>query len=221
MLIREPDHFEWIVMADPGTAVSPFAVGFYAVDKYSPFLFMLDEIYETEPDLTTPGIICPQIKKLCDKWLGPGSSSDNTRWKKYYDSAAAWFAAAARKEHSMHFTAVVKKQGDKETGLQTIQELFFQRRFIISQNCPNAIWEFDNYYKDKKGNFIKKNDNHIDNTRYLINLTSLIVIPRDAPAGTAAAMRKKKRKKLISIDEDLKAEQKGSWQQRIFSRYEK
>lgn len=179
------DSYDWWCMVDPGTSGSAFAVLFAAVDRYKPFLFFLDEIYEKDVEKTITPYTGPLIIKKCHA-LQP----DLTKWNCRYDSAGAWFAAHFRRgqkqyleqvfgagfpeEEGLRFVAVEKKPGEKEEGLDTLNAMFVNNSIAISQRCGNTIWEYDNYCRDKNGKLPKRNDHEIDNGRYLVKSAGIV-----------------------------------------------
>lgn len=171
-MARTAASYDWYCMVDPGTSGSAFAVLFAAVDTYKPFLFFLDEIYEKDVEKTVTTYTGPLIIKKC-----LALNENLEQWKCYYDSAGAWFAAHFRKEHAdcgLRLAPVIKKPGEKEDGLDTLNAMFINNSIAISQRCGNTIWEYDNYCRDKNGKLPKRNDHQIDNGRYLVKAASII-----------------------------------------------
>lgn len=170
--MRSSNNYDWYCMVDPGTSGSAFAVLFAAVDIYKPFVFYLDEIYEKEVEKTITPYTGPLIIEKCLKL-----HDDPERWKCYYDSAGAWFFAhfnKAYRESGFRFQAVVKKPGEKEDGLDTLNALFLNNSIAMSMQCGNTIWEYDNYCRDKNGKLPKRHDHEIDNGRYLVKAAGII-----------------------------------------------
>lgn len=215
-VIQNAEKFEWYCMADPGTTTSAFAVMFAAYYRPDPYLFILDEIYEKDPAKTTPGNICPEILRKMRRYY------TNVRaWKAYYDPAAAWFAQDANQRFGndgLIFKPSTKRQGDKEEGIAVINELMCQNRVIISTTCVNTIWEIDNYYKDDRGNYIKKNDHEIDNFRYLTKMAR-IVIKETEPLTPTSKPRKARSKRFFSIDNDDRTKHGLNWIQHTLKKY--
>lgn len=182
-------------MVDPGTSGSAFAVLFAAVDIYKPFVYFLDEIYEKEVEKTVTPYTGPLIIQKCQA-LYPDNPE---KWKCYYDSAGAWFAAHFRKSYGenspnpsgLRFAPVEKKPGEKEDGLDTLNSLFINNSIAMSQRCGNTIWEYDNYARDKNGKLPKRNDHNIDNGRYLIKMAGIIA---GLSINNPIAIRKRKAK---------------------------
>lgn len=208
-------------MADPGTAVSPFAVMFICLARYVPHLYIVDEIYEKDPKETISPKICPRIKQKCG--LYTDSFHD---WRLYYDVAAAWFkqhAANEKDEHGqpepMYFSPVEKKQNDKESGIDMVNTLFENNYISISDRCVNTIWELDNYFKDKNGNFVKKNDNQIDNLRYFTKISRFVVYPRGDMSKSEPNLRRKALAPRKHSLDGIRKNDKLDWGKRILSKY--
>lgn len=211
-LINSNRLFEYFIIADPST--SCFAVNFFALDRYSPYVFGLEEIYEKDPVKTTVGVMCPRIIEIATKY------TTIDKWQAYYDPAEKWFSVDANArfgKEGLTFSPAQKKPGEKEEGLATIVELIEQRRWFFSHLCPNSIWEFDNYYKDDKGRFVKRNDHTIDNSRYFIRVSGLVIESKDNPTTNQTKRRRVKR--YFSLDEDEKASQKLNWKKKILGNY--
>lgn len=216
-LFRRPEVFEWFCMTDPGSTTSAFAVLFGAFYRPDPFLFLFDEIYETNPQKTTVGHICPRIVEIYKRY-----NPNHLQWRFCYDPAAAWFALDANARYASEgliFAPSPKRQGDKEEGINLIDEMMVQNRILFSTNCTNAIWEIDNYFKDKNGNYIKANDHQIDNLRYLTKVGVIILQSDDNALNRLRFQRKKREKRYFSIADDEKRGYGQNWRQMILSKY--
>lgn len=181
--MTSPDSYDWYCMIDPGTSGSAFAGIFCAVDIYKPYVFFLDEIYEKDVEKTVTPYTGPLIIKKCYELYDRPE-----RWKCYYDSAGAWFAAHFKKSYAnpdpepgsdafdcgLRFAPVVKAPGEKEDGLDTLNAMFINNSIAMSQKCGNTIWEYDNYCRDKHGKLPKRNDHNIDNGRYLVKMAGIV-----------------------------------------------
>jgi phage terminase large subunit len=69
---------------------------------------------------------------------------------------------------------VIKGKDSIRNGINTIRELFKQRRLFIHESCQNLIWELETYVyedpKNRKGDEIpvKENDHALDALRYAL-----------------------------------------------------
>lgn len=223
-LFRYAAALEWYCMVDPGSTTSAFAVLFVAFYRPDPYAIFFEEIYETDSTQTSVGIVCPKISSICNRY-----NPNLSQWRFYYDPAAAWFAIDANARfgsNGMVFVPAPKREGDKLEGLATLDELMLQNRIVMSSQCANTIWEFDNYFKDKKGNFIKKNDHQIDNARYFTKVSYLIIEKDGKALQTLTARReadkKNRQRRHISLAKDLKDDYGigVDWKQSILKRYD-
>lgn len=216
--MRNAENYSWYCMVDPGTSGSAFAVLFAAVDIYKPFVFYLDEIYETDVDKTVTTHTGPLIVKKCYEL-----NENPETWRCFYDSAGAWFAAHFRKsyaeESGLRFAAVEKKPGEKEDGLDTLNALIINNSIAISQRCGNTIWEYDNYCRDKNGKLPKRNDHNIDNGRYLVKTAGIIAGLSTLEPNTVGR-RRAKNVRDYNAGPDLKTQGKMNIRSRILKTYE-
>lgn len=205
--MRNSYSYQWFMIADPGSGGSgrsAFSALFAAVDIYKPFVFFADEIYETEVEKTVTGYTGPLIMEKCLK-LHP----EPEQWRCYYDSAAAWFGAHFRKlpdTEEWRMAPVEKKPGEKEDGLDILNSLFLANAIAFSTQCGNAIWEYDNYARDKNGNLVKRNDHQIDNGRYLMKMANIVAIVMQERPDGPARIKAKNRRDYVN---DLEKKKKG------------
>lgn len=224
---KKLDRFEWHIMADPGNAGSAFAVMFIAYAPWVPKMFVLDEIYETEGVDTTVGVVGKKlIEKAAKLYPLP------YRWRCYYDSAALWFQKNFHEQFcddngphgncGLAFMPVEKHQGDKEDGIDTLNDLYLNHQIEISTACPNAVWEFDNFVRDKKGRIPKQHDHQIDNARYFVKMSGIVpgksVDPRRM-VGRAMHPRKRERR-FISLEQDEKMRKRGNLFGALLAKYD-
>lgn len=223
---RKLDLFDWYIMADPGNAGSAFAVLFIAYAAWIPKAFFLDEIYETEGVDTTVGRVG---KKIITKaaTLYPLAH----RWKCYYDVAALWFAnnfhgqfCDENGEHGncgLAFMPVEKNQGDKEEGIDTLNDLYLNQQIEISTQCPNTIWEFDNFVRDAKGRIPKRNDHQIDNSRYFVKMSGIVAgksVDGKKVVGRVQPTKKRERR-YVSLEHDLKMRRRQNLFGAVLAKY--
>ena len=155
----------WIVWADPAGA-STFAVLYVAIDPYSKQVICVDEIYEQRQQEMTANKIGIRIKETCENyWDDPGEENS---WRRGYDEAETWFANEMLDGFNQHWEPTQKSANNKDSGISLIKDLMLQNKLVISERCNKLFWELDNYQKDERGKFIKKNDHLIDCLRYIL-----------------------------------------------------
>lgn len=190
-----PSKFDYVVSADPGTKAC-FAVNFIAIDRYTSTPYFLDEIHETDPALTTGGIMCPRIReKMREYW------EEEDEWLLVADSAAASFIADAAEHHDLVFVPSKKQPGDKQEYLGLLGDVFNNRGAVFSPRCEFTVNEIVNYVRDDRGLPLKKHDHHIDAIRYGLkaaNFTFIEAIERKTQENPIAEGR------MISLEADLR-----------------
>ena len=196
-------RFDWHVMADPGSTGSAFAFLLAAYQPYAERLFCVDEIYETNPEHTSVGRLIPILFEKMLTYHAPLSA-----WSCYYDSAAAWFPINFNErfeDSGIIWMPVEKKAGDKEENINVINELIEVRDLILSTRCGNAVWEIENYKRDAKGRIPKRHDHQIDNLRYLVKHSGIIVNKnrgKEEPPPPRVRPSAKNNKRYVSYEED-------------------
>ena len=168
-IMKDISKFNWVLMADPGTT-TVFATLFIAIHPYTKHIYILDEIYETDRNLTSTNVMWTEmIEKARD--LHPGSSLESFEdWIKGYDQAAAWFASEMIYNHGVSFIPTDKANNKKENGISLIKDIFLKNLITISDRCQNTIKEISRYHTNERGEFIKKNDHTIDIIRYMLGM---------------------------------------------------
>ncbi len=180
---RELKRLQFYVVFDPAGA-SVFAVNFYALNPYTKTILFLDDIYEDRQAEMTARKLGPRVMDLCLE-LGV---RETTEWSLHYDEAASWFRnewdawiseEEEEDEEAGYRWALIptaKSERNKLDGLSDIKSALLGGKIIFSERCAKEAkekkgtwWEFDNYFKDKKGEIPKKSDHTIDNTRYFLH----------------------------------------------------
>jgi len=201
-------------MADPGTKESAFAVNFIVLDRYKPKIYWIDEIYEIVPEQKVVGKIAPKILEKINEF-----NPDLRQWYFFYDPAAAAFnQEIIDRFPQLPFQPAKKRQGEKEDEIGKLIEIFEARIGVVSSRCVNTIWEFDNYYRDKLGRYIKKNDHAIDNSRYFLTMSGFDMKAKDDDERSNPPIRKKSRR-YYSLEEDLRNMRSKSYKHAVLKRY--
>lgn len=162
---------------DPGSSLV-FGVSFMAVNKYTKQVIILDEIYETNRNLTSPKIIYPKAEAIMKRY------APVDKWHKVYDYAATWFQVEVQREFGVSLLPCTKDVNKKEVALSNIKDFLLEpcgdeRLIVVADRCKKTIWEVTNYSTDEHGNIPKKDDHLIDAIRYNFNAAGLSTIPRD------------------------------------------
>lgn len=157
-LDRDAGKIQFLCVADPGT-VSVFGVLFIGLNPYSRDLFVLDEIYETDPKFTSVDGIYPQIRRKLEEW-------DIREVDFVCDEAAAWFINEVAQRYNLHFFPSTKAQNKKDMGIGLIKDVLAEGKLTVNKSCTKFIWEMENYVKDDRGQIPKINDHLIDSFRY-------------------------------------------------------
>lgn len=135
---------EFYNIVDPGTQ-SVCAALFFAVDRTYRKIYILDEIYETDPIQTaTRNIGKRLIQKKQD--LAP-----HAKWHCGRDSAAAWFEVELLNNfedeypvEEIYYGAISKATIKNEQGIGAIKDLFLTKCIEISDRCVKTVWELKN-----------------------------------------------------------------------------
>jgi hypothetical protein len=159
-LSKDLHKLNWHLVADPGT-ITRFGALFIALNPYSQTIYVLDEIYESQPENTSVMKIWPLMRS---KQLDLLSFRDNyeDRWQYTCDEAESWFINELNSRFNIYFAPTQKAYNDKEAGLSFMKDIFLKKKLIISDRCPNFISELEGYLKTDKGQIPKMNDHLID-----------------------------------------------------------
>lgn len=162
-IAKDIKKLEWYCITDPGTTTC-FAALIVALNPYTKEVFMLDEIYEKDQNMTSSRMIYPRLEALMLKHNPYAEIRDD--WIKVVDEAAAWFAQEVLHQYDVYFSPTNKSYNKKEEGLSLIKDQLIHTLFYISSDCPNLYEEMEKYARDDKGNIPKRNDHLIDCVRY-------------------------------------------------------
>lgn len=168
---KDKSKLRWVVSADPGSTTC-FAVLFICLNTHTKEAWVVDEIYETNPERTTTDQIWSRIKLIKSKWTGPMK-----QWTQIYDEAASWFynelvgIQAARGWNKTTKAANRAKSSSQEPpGLSLIKDMLLKNKLYILEGCQYLRWEMFNYVKvvTRAGErrLPKKDDHAIDCLRY-------------------------------------------------------
>jgi hypothetical protein len=171
-IVRYPKDYNYHAVYDPAST-SCFGALFCAVHKQNKRVTVLKEIYEKNKDRTSSKQIWPRAWKIKDEIM-----KRRDWWRDVYDYAAAWFANEIKDEYGESMIPCVKDLKDKEVKLSSIKDFIREGLFVVSDQCPNLVWEMRNYATDEEGKIPKKNDHLIDCLRYLFNDAHLHTIPK-------------------------------------------
>ena len=160
---QAPKHWDYYISFDPGTVVC-FASLIICINRYTKAIYVMDEVYETDSSKTTTDQVYPvtltkakAINLFDDAWI------------KYYDYAAAWFAADVANKFDGGVIPCQKDLKKKDAKLSLIKDVLLGGYITLSDRVKKLYWEMENYRKDDKGNLPKKDDHLIDNLRYILN----------------------------------------------------
>jgi hypothetical protein len=172
-----PKDYNYYVAFDPGSSLV-FGVLFMAVHKFTKQVLILDEIYETNRNETSPKKIWPRAVAIMQRYLPVES------WYKVYDYAATWFQVEINNEYRVALTPCTKDVNKKDVALSLIKDFMMadceeESLFLVSNRCTKFIWEITNYSTDEHGKIPKLNDHLIDALRYNFNSAGLSTVPRD------------------------------------------
>jgi len=162
---RDISKLDWYCIADPGSTTC-FATLFAAIHPYTRQLYILDNLYEKNQEMTSTRKIYPKMDDKMMEFYPKSSVHDD--WTKVTDEAAAWFATEAMAQYGVYFMPTQKFLNKKEHGLSLIKDLLIHDLVVISDRCEDLITEMEKYAKDDKGNIPKKDDHLIDCFRYLL-----------------------------------------------------
>lgn len=162
---------------DPGSSLV-FGVIFMAVNKYTKQVIILDEIYETNRNETSPKRIWPKAVAIMKRY------APVEKWYKVYDYAATWFQVEINNEFGISLTPCIKDVNKKDVALSLIKDFMLEENyedeplFVVAKRCKKTIWEITNYATDEHGKIPKANDHLIDALRYNFNSAGLHTVPR-------------------------------------------
>jgi hypothetical protein len=174
---RHPKDYNYYVAFDPGSSLV-FGVLFMAVHRFTKQVVILDEIYETDRNKTSPKLIWPRAAAIMSRYMPV------QHWHKVYDYAATWFQVEVNNEFGVALMPCTKDVNKKEVALSLIKDIMLtdlaeEKLMVVSDRCVKFIWEVTNYATDEHGKIPKINDHLIDALRYNINSAGISTVPRD------------------------------------------
>lgn len=164
-MVRENrNRFELWVGGDPATK-SVFAVNFVAIDHYTAKPYWLREIHETDASQTVAQAMNRRIYDILTELGWELSDCEFV-----CDSAAASYIeeSDAEPNYPISWTPIEKQHEDKLQGLNDLKTVLLNSEHVISEECMETYNEFMLYRRDKNGRIPKKNDHHIDLSRYIL-----------------------------------------------------
>jgi hypothetical protein len=140
----------------------------------------LDEIYEKDRKKTDSRTIWERARKK-EEELNP-----NGKWRRFFDSAAAWFENEVSASFgSSGLIPVKKKKGDDDSQISLIKGMMAtQDTLFISDKCFYLAWELDQFVTDENGEYPTTNEHLIDNFRYLVEACHFTFAERPDPTET-------------------------------------
>jgi len=135
---------EFYNIVDPGT-MSVCAAIFFAIDRHYKKMYILDEIYETDPIQTATRNIGKRLIQKKDD-LAPMAT-----WHCGRDAAASWFEVELLNNfedeypiEEIYYGAISKATIKNEQGIGAIKDMFLSNAIEISDRCVKTVWELKN-----------------------------------------------------------------------------
>jgi hypothetical protein len=182
-LEKDKKGLKWYAIFDPGN-MTCFAILFIAYNPYTSQVFLLDEIYETNPQRTDAKSIWERaVAKEFE--LYPGCAPRT--WRRIYDEAAQWFYVNVEKMfHGSRLIPCEKNKirfySSKEADCSLIKQIMGQDNvFYVSERCQKFVWEVENYVLDDDGDYPDEHDHLIDCLTYFLKAANFRFI-EDVPA---------------------------------------
>lgn len=168
-LKRDLRRMEWYCITDPGSTTC-FGTLIACINPFSRKMYILDEIYETDQNMTSVRMMYPRMDAMMMKYYP--NSDVNDDWIKGFDEAAVWFSNEVMQQYGSYFMPTMKHLNKKEHGLSLIKDLLIHDLVVISDRCENLLNEMEKYAKDDRGGIPKKDDHLIDCFRYLLGFAN-------------------------------------------------
>lgn len=169
---RDLSSIDFFTSFDPGTG-SVFAVSFVAINRDTAEIYVLDEIYATNKNMTTPREIWRQTQLKEKKWFRGKTPV------RIYDEAAAWFEAQMGTELKVGLIPAGKHSRDKQDDIGLIKDAIAARKFFMNyEDCPKTVDEMLSYETDENGKPKEGNDHEMDNLRYIIRQSGYTMNPK-------------------------------------------
>lgn len=199
---------EYYTVLDPSS--TRFGVGFYAYNRYTATIYLLDEIIEQDAMRISAEQIKARIIDIENKW----GMYNITR---IYDEAAKLFALEIM-ENDFGMISTEKKHNDKSNNISLLKDIFLKGKIFINESCKMFVEDIVSYHTNEKGRIVKERDEGVDCTLYMIaeagysfnNLASIknIVDPMTRQPYTYLKREPEKdpfdmgRKEALSFNED-------------------
>ena len=168
---RDAKNLKWYTVFDPGN-MTCFAVLFMAYNPYTSQIFLLDEIYETNPR-NTDCVSIWQRALAKEKELYPNRPVRT--FHRIYDEAAQWFFINLQKFYRLdpefYMSPCQKNKAkyysSKEADCSLIKQIMgMDNCFFVSDRCAKFAWEVENYVVDEKGDYPDEDDHLLDDLIY-------------------------------------------------------
>ena len=183
-LCKDRKGLKWYSVFDPGN-MTCFAVLFVAYNPYTSQVFLLDEIYETNPNKTDAKSIWERAlakeRELCP------DGNDKT-FRRVYDEAAQWFYINVEKMfHGSRLIPCEKNKlkfySSKEADCSLIKQIMgADNVFYVSDRCEKFGWEVENYVLDENGEYPDQDDHLVDCLTYFLKAAHYRFV-EDVPAN--------------------------------------
>lgn len=180
---KDRKGLKWYSVFDPGN-MTCFGILFIAHNPYTSQIFVLDEVYETNPQRTDSKSIWERAL-LKEQELYP--NHEPRTFRRIYDEAAQWFYINVEKMfHGSRLIPCeknkVKFYSSKEADCSLIKQIMAQENvFYVSDRCPKFCWEVENYVLDDNGEYPDQDDHLIDCLTYFLKAANFRFV-EDVPA---------------------------------------
>jgi hypothetical protein len=154
---RDRRVLKFIEIADPSQ--SCFGVLFMAINPYTKYVYVLDEIYERDRSKTSVGSIWTRILEIeaKHKIIEP---------LRVYDEAAAWFENEMATQIEVGWVPSQKQSKSKEDNISLTKDILEARLLTVNEECSHFDAEMIGYEYDENSVIIKKNDHLVDGFFY-------------------------------------------------------
>ena len=169
---RELSNIDFFTCFDPGST-SVFAVLLCAINRDTAEIYVLDEVYEKNKNMTTPRTIWSITSLLEKKWFRGKTPV------RIFDEAAAWFGIQMGSELNIGLVPAQKNSRDKMDDIGLIKDAIAASKFFVNMDdCPRFIEEMLSYETDENGRPKEKNDHQMDNCRYIVRVGGYTMNPK-------------------------------------------
>lgn len=156
--LKTEQGLEYYTVLDPSS--TRFGVGFYAYNRYTGTIYLYDEILEQD----SMKITAQQIK---ERVLEIERKNNAKNVLRIYDEASALFANELEQEN-FNLIPTQKKQNQKSNNISLFKDILLRKKFFASENCKMFIQDIKKYHTDDRGKIVKKKDEGVDCTLYMI-----------------------------------------------------